>query len=98
MPWTKGCMVRKPAAAPSRQARPRRPPPAAAIRARAKGTGASATRKSGSFCRTSFSASSSTVRFRRPRKSILSSPSSSSVVMGYWQTTDSSFMARGTYS
>ena len=50
----------------------------------------------GSLRCTSFTASSRTVRFRRPRKSILSSPSSSRVVMVYWVTTDSSFFARGT--
>ena len=52
--------------------------------------------KDGSFFRTSLTASSSTVRFRRPKKSIFSRPSSSKVVMVYWVTTDSSFLARGT--
>ena len=47
---------------------------------------------------TIFTASSSTVRLRRPRKSIFSRPSSSSVTIVYWQTMDSSFRARGTYS
>ena len=41
-------------------------------------------------------ASSSTVKFRRARKSIFNRPSSSSVVMVYWVTTASSFFARGT--
>ena len=54
--------------------------------------------KSGCRVCTIFTASSNTVRFRRPKKSIFSRPSSSSVVMIYWQTTDSSFFARGTYS
>ena len=52
--------------------------------------------KSGSFRRTIFSASLSTVRVLRPKKSIFRSPSSSSVVMVYWVTTASSFFARGT--
>ena len=61
-------------------------------------SGMSSRRKSGrSFC-TIFTASSSTVRFRRPRKSIFRRPSSSSVVITYWHTTDSSFLERGTYS
>ena len=52
--------------------------------------------KSGWLRRTSLAASSSTVRFRRPKKSIFKRPSSSRVVMTYWVTTDSSFFARGT--
>ena len=52
--------------------------------------------KSGWLRRTSRAASSSTVRFRRPRKSIFSRPSSSSVIMLYCVTTRSSFLARGT--
>ena len=40
-------------------------------------------------------ASSMTVRFRRPRKSILRRPSSSRVVMGYWVTMVSSLLASG---
>ena len=56
------------------------------------------TSKSGMRRLTSSAASSSTVRLRRPRKSIFSSPSSSSVVMGYCVTTLSSFLASGTYS
>ena len=51
--------------------------------------------KSGTRLRTILAASSSTVRFLRPRKSILRRPSSSRVVMGYWQTTLSSFFATG---
>ena len=35
---------------------------------------------------------------RRPRKSIFKRPSCSSVVIVYWVTTLSSFLARGTYS
>ena len=54
--------------------------------------------KSGVWRRTMSSASLRTVRLRSPRKSIFSRPSSSSVVIGYWQTTDSSFFARGTYA
>ena len=61
-------------------------------------SGMSASRKSGLYRCTIFTASSSTVRFRRPRKSIFSRPSSSSVVMTYWHTTASSFRASGTYS
>ncbi len=64
----------------------------------ASSSGASSILKPGSFSCTSLTASSSTVRFLRARKSIFSSPSSSSVVMGYWHTTDSSFFASGTYS
>ena len=60
--------------------------------------GMSSKRKSGSFCCTIFTASSSTVRFRRPKKSIFNRPSSSSVIMLYWHTMASSFRARGTYS
>ena len=60
--------------------------------------GISASRKSGRYFCTIFTASSKTVRFRRPRKSIFSSPSSSRVTMVYWQTMDSSFRASGTYS
>ena len=60
--------------------------------------GMSARRKSGWSFWTIFTASSSTVRFRRPRKSIFSRPSSSRVTMVYWQTMESSFRARGTYS
>ena len=56
------------------------------------------TSKPGSLRRTSTAASSSTVRLRRPRKSIFSSPSSSSVVIVYCVTTLSSFFASGTYS
>ena len=52
--------------------------------------------KSGSILRISFSASSITVRFRRPRKSILRRPSSSMVVMVYWVTIVSSLQDRGT--
>ncbi len=55
-------------------------------------------RKPGSRRRTNCTASSSTVRFLSPRKSILRRPSSSSVVIWYWHTTDSSFFASGTYS
>ena len=54
--------------------------------------------KSGRRSWTIFTASSSTVRFRSPRKSIFRRPSSSRVVMTYWHTTASSFFARGTYS
>ena len=54
--------------------------------------------KSGSLRRTSLAASSSTVRLRRPRKSIFSSPSSSSVVIVYCVTGLPSFVASGTYS
>ena len=61
-------------------------------------SGICSTAKPGTLRRTSRAASSSTVRLRRPRKSIFSSPSSSSVVIGNWQTTDSSFFASGTYS
>ena len=46
----------------------------------------------------SSAASSSTVRFRRPRKSIFRSPRCSSVVIVYWVTMLSSFFASGTYS
>ena len=60
--------------------------------------GMSARRKSGWSLWTIFTASSSTVRFRSPRKSIFSRPSSSRVTMVYWHTMDSSFRARGTYS
>ena len=59
-------------------------------------SGTLSTRKSGSARRTRSSASFSTVRFRRPRKSILSRPSCSSVTISNWQTMDSSFLARGT--
>ena len=52
--------------------------------------------KSGSRLRISFSASSMTVRFRRPKKSIFSRPSSSMVVMVYWVTMVSSFFDSGT--
>ena len=52
--------------------------------------------KSGLILRICFSASSMTVRFRRPRKSIFSRPSSSMVVMVYWVTTVSSLQDRGT--
>ena len=61
-------------------------------------SGTASMRKPGVWRRTSFTASSSTVRFRRPRKSIFNRPSSSRVVIWYWQTTDSSLVARGTYS
>ena len=61
-------------------------------------SGMVSTRNPGSRLRTIFAASSSTVRLRSPRKSIFSSPSSSSVVIWYWQTTDSSFFDSGTYS
>ena len=61
-------------------------------------SGILSTSKSGSCSRTIFAASSRTVRFLRPKKSILRSPSSSSVVIWYWHTTDSSFFDRGTYS
>ena len=44
-------------------------------------SGIFSTSKSGSVSRTILAASSSTVRFRRPRKSIFSSPSSSRVVI-----------------
>ena len=64
----------------------------------ASSSGILSSAKSGSRSRTIFTASSSTVRFRRPRKSIFSSPSSSSVVMTYWHTMASSFRASGTYS
>ena len=59
-------------------------------------SGISESWKSGWYSWTIFTASSSTVRFRRPRKSIFSRPSSSRVVMTYWQTTVSSFLDRGT--
>ena len=52
--------------------------------------------KPGSRRRMSFSAWSITDRFRRPRKSIFSRPSSSMAVMVYWVTTASSFLDRGT--
>ena len=52
--------------------------------------------KSGSVFRISWIASSMTVMLRRPRKSILSRPSSSSVVIVYSVTIVSSFVARGT--
>ncbi len=52
--------------------------------------------KSGLVLRISFSASSITVRFRSPKKSILSRPSSSMVVMVYCVTMVSSFRAKGT--
>ena len=61
-------------------------------------SGMASSRKDGSCSCTIFTASSSTVRFRRPRKSILRSPSSSSVVMTYWHTTVPSLEDRGTYS
>ena len=59
-------------------------------------SGTLSTAKSGSIRRTCSSASWITVRFRRPRKSIFSSPSSSMVVMVYWVTMVSSFRDRGT--
>ena len=59
-------------------------------------SGMSFREKSGVWARTICSASSSTVRLRRARKSIFSRPSSSRVVMVYWVTTASSFLARGT--
>ena len=61
-------------------------------------SGMSESLKSGRRSWTIFTASSSTVRFRSPRKSIFRRPSSSRVVMTYWHTTASSFFARGTYS
>ena len=64
----------------------------------ASSSGREFTSKPGVFRRTSSAASSSTVRFRRPRKSIFSRPSSSSVTMVYCVTTLSSFLASGTYS
>ena len=64
----------------------------------ASSSGMVSTRKPGSVSRTILAASSRTVRFRRPRKSIFSRPSSSRVVIWYWVTTDSSLVARGTYS
>ena len=54
--------------------------------------------KPGISFRTMFTASSSTVRLRRPKKSIFSRPSSSMVVMVYWVTGCPSLVARGTYS
>ena len=59
-------------------------------------SGISASVKPGCFAATSFTVSSRMVRLRRPRKSILSRPSSSRVVITYCVTTDSSFFARGT--
>ena len=59
-------------------------------------SGTSARVKPGRLFCTSFTVSSRMVRLRRPRKSIFSRPSSSRVVMTYWVTTDSSFLARGT--
>ena len=59
-------------------------------------SGMSSREKSGSCRFTISTASASTVRFRSPRKSIFSRPSSSRVVMVYWQTTVSSLVARGT--
>ena len=50
----------------------------------------------GSRRRTCRAASSSTVRLRRPRKSIFSSPSSSSVVIWNWHTSAPSLLASGT--
>ncbi len=61
-------------------------------------SGSFSTAKSGLVRRTRRCASSRTVRFRRPRKSIFSRPSSSSVVIWYWVTTLSSFFDSGTYS
>ena len=52
--------------------------------------------KSGVWRRIIFSASAMTVRLRRPKKSIFKRPSSSSVVMVYWVTICSSFLASGT--
>ena len=52
--------------------------------------------KSGSRRWTILAASSSTVRLRRPKKSIFSRPSSSRVVMTYWVTGWPSLAARGT--
>ena len=52
--------------------------------------------KPGSCFWTILAASSKTVRLRRPRKSIFSSPSSSRVVMTYWVTGWPSLAARGT--
>ena len=52
--------------------------------------------KSGSRLRMSCTAFSMTVRLRSPRKSILRSPSSSSVVMVYCVTMVSSFVLSGT--
>ena len=54
--------------------------------------------KSGWLFRTISTASLRMVRFRRPRKSIFSRPSSSRVVMIYWVTGTPSLVARGTYS
>ena len=53
--------------------------------------------KSGWWRRIIFSASAMTVRLRSPKKSIFKSPSSSRVVMVYWVTIASSFLASGTY-
>ncbi len=55
-------------------------------------------RKPGFFAATMSCAFRMTERFRRPRKSIFSRPSSSSVVMVYCVTTESPFLASGTYS
>ena len=52
--------------------------------------------KPGVWRRIIFSASAMTVRLRRPKKSIFKRPSSSSVVMVYWVTICSSFLASGT--
>ena len=59
-------------------------------------SGMSLIEKPGTVLRISFSASSITVRFRSPKKSILSRPSSSMVVIVNCVTTVSSFFASGT--